>query len=103
MVSRLKMGEMEEVEVDHVATNTPSQKVRPHGDEDEVGAALRQVSRSYAGIRGALSMSCTKLKRALMRIYGRRLLYVERPRLEYICKSTDTNAALFQLNSRRRS
>ncbi|KAM6940289.1 type II inositol 3,4-bisphosphate 4-phosphatase isoform 3-T3 [Xenentodon cancila] len=26
VVSRLKMGEMEEVEVDHVATNTPSQK-----------------------------------------------------------------------------
>lgn len=28
VVSRLKMGEMEEVDVDHIATDIPSQKVK---------------------------------------------------------------------------
>lgn len=41
VVSRLKMGEMEEVDVDHIATDKPSHKVERRGRGDEAGARAR--------------------------------------------------------------
>lgn len=46
VVSRLTMGEMEEVDVDHIAADKPSHKVRlmgaGEGEEEELGAGTRQ-------------------------------------------------------------
>lgn len=64
VVSRLKMGEMEEVDVDQITTDIPSQKVRLAGWLDEAGAGVSmcQTPRANTRIRQALHKSSNEIK-----------------------------------------
>lgn len=66
VVSRLKMGEMEEVDVDHIAADKPSHKVERRGRGDKTGACAcvraLQMPRANARIRLALLKSSNEIK-----------------------------------------
>lgn len=62
VVSRLKMGEMEEVDVDHITTDKPSHKVKAAGWRHEAGVSMLQMPTANARIRLALLKSSNEIK-----------------------------------------